>query len=64
LYLISSKYVALELQPVWEVQETIPGHLIFHFCRNLGVNNIATGTQRISVDLRASGDAVKPNQRD
>jgi hypothetical protein len=32
--------------------------------RNLGVTNIVTDTQCISVDLRASGDAVKPNQRD
>jgi hypothetical protein len=34
------------------------------FSHNLGVTNIATDTRRISVDLRASGDAVKPNQRD
>jgi hypothetical protein len=31
-----------------------------HFGRSLGVTNITTDTQRISVDLRASEDAVKP----
>jgi hypothetical protein len=31
-----------------------------HFSRNLGVTNIATDTQHISVDLCASEDAVKP----
>jgi hypothetical protein len=31
-----------------------------HFSRNLGVTNIETDTQCISVDLRASEDAVKP----
>jgi hypothetical protein len=30
------------------------------FRRNLAMTNIATDTQSISVDLRASGDAVKP----
>jgi hypothetical protein len=35
-----------------------------HFSCNSGATNIATDTQRISVDLCTSGDTIKPNQCD
>jgi hypothetical protein len=34
------------------------------FSRSLSVTNISTDTQSISAGLRASEDAVKPNQHD